>query len=109
MEKRSFCRNLFLVTSLNPNVLICLTLCLYCLFSRSLCTVVCKWTYTSDRGWDDSFWKMIGLEDLVKDKYEKIGISEWVLIYIYIHINKYTYIFRLIKSFMFIYVKDINI
>ncbi|XP_066049012.1 FGGY carbohydrate kinase domain-containing protein isoform X2 [Chamaea fasciata] len=42
--------------------------------ARSLCTVVCKWTYMSDRGWDDSFWKMIGLEDLVKDKYEKIGV-----------------------------------
>ncbi|XP_041886758.1 FGGY carbohydrate kinase domain-containing protein isoform X2 [Corvus kubaryi] len=42
--------------------------------ARSLCTVVCKWTYASDRGWDDSFWKMIGLEDLVKDKYEKIGV-----------------------------------
>ncbi|KAM9008819.1 FGGY carbohydrate kinase domain-containing protein isoform 4-T9 [Ara ararauna] len=41
--------------------------------ARSLCTVVCKWTYTSDKGWDDSFWKMIGLEDLVEDKYEKIG------------------------------------
>ncbi|XP_031361426.2 FGGY carbohydrate kinase domain-containing protein isoform X2 [Lonchura striata] len=41
--------------------------------ARSLCTVVCKWTYTSDRGWDDSFWNMIGLEDLVMDKYEKIG------------------------------------
>ncbi|XP_074893330.1 FGGY carbohydrate kinase domain-containing protein isoform X3 [Buteo buteo] len=41
--------------------------------ARSLCTVVCKWTYTSDGGWDDSFWKMIGLEDLMKDKYEKIG------------------------------------
>ncbi|KAJ7396722.1 FGGY carbohydrate kinase domain-containing protein isoform X11 [Pitangus sulphuratus] len=40
---------------------------------RSLCTVVCKWTYTPDRGWDDTFWKMVGLEDLVKDKYEKIG------------------------------------
>ncbi|XP_009572561.1 PREDICTED: FGGY carbohydrate kinase domain-containing protein-like, partial [Fulmarus glacialis] len=40
--------------------------------ARSLCTVVCKWTYTSDGGWDDGFWKMIGLEDLVKDKYEKI-------------------------------------
>ncbi|KAK2540514.1 Fggy [Columba guinea] len=39
----------------------------------SLCTLVCKWTYTSDGGWDDSFWKMIGLEDLVKDKYKKIG------------------------------------
>ncbi|NXK50965.1 FGGY protein, partial [Chauna torquata] len=41
--------------------------------ARSLCTLVCKWTYTSDEGWDDSFWKIIGLEDLVKDKYEKIG------------------------------------
>ncbi|KAM6077477.1 FGGY carbohydrate kinase domain-containing protein isoform 3-T16 [Theristicus caerulescens] len=41
--------------------------------ARSLCTVVCKWTYSSDGGWDDSFWKTIGLEDLVKDKYEKIG------------------------------------
>lgn len=41
---------------------------------RSLCTLVCKWTYTSDGGWDDSFWNVIGLEDLVKDKYEKIGI-----------------------------------
>ncbi|XP_042729243.1 FGGY carbohydrate kinase domain-containing protein isoform X2 [Lagopus leucura] len=41
--------------------------------ARSLCTLVCKWTYASDGGWDDSFWKMIGLEDLVKDKYEKIG------------------------------------
>lgn len=41
---------------------------------RSLCTLVCKWTYTSDGGWDDSFWKIIGLEDLVKDKYEKIGM-----------------------------------
>ncbi|XP_040534498.1 FGGY carbohydrate kinase domain-containing protein isoform X13 [Gallus gallus] len=41
--------------------------------ARSLCTLVCKWTYTSDGGWDDSFWKIIGLEDLVKDKYEKIG------------------------------------
>ncbi|XP_042674989.1 FGGY carbohydrate kinase domain-containing protein isoform X2 [Centrocercus urophasianus] len=41
--------------------------------ARSLCTLVCKWTYSSDGGWDDSFWKMIGLEDLVKDKYEKIG------------------------------------
>ncbi|XP_064521151.1 FGGY carbohydrate kinase domain-containing protein isoform X5 [Pseudopipra pipra] len=42
--------------------------------ARSLCTVVCKWTYTPDKGWDDSFWKMIGLECLVKDKYEKIGV-----------------------------------
>ncbi|XP_068809442.1 FGGY carbohydrate kinase domain-containing protein isoform X4 [Struthio camelus] len=41
--------------------------------ARSLCTLVCKWTYTSDGGWDDSFWQMIGLEDLVEEKYKKIG------------------------------------
>ncbi|XP_074859026.1 FGGY carbohydrate kinase domain-containing protein isoform X5 [Carettochelys insculpta] len=40
---------------------------------RSLCPLVCKWTYSPDKGWDDSFWKVIGLEDLVADKYEKIG------------------------------------
>lgn len=79
--KRSLCTKFFLVKSLKPNVFIFLILCPYCLFSRSLCTVVCKWTYTSDGGWDDSFWKMIGLEDLVKDKYEKIGISGVVLFY----------------------------
>ncbi|XP_067391547.1 FGGY carbohydrate kinase domain-containing protein isoform X5 [Emydura macquarii macquarii] len=41
--------------------------------ARSLCPLVCKWTYSPDKGWDDSFWKVIGLEDLVADKYEKIG------------------------------------
>ncbi|XP_061489196.1 FGGY carbohydrate kinase domain-containing protein isoform X8 [Rhineura floridana] len=40
---------------------------------RSLCTLVCKWTYSSEKGWDDSFWKLIGLEDLVANKYAKIG------------------------------------
>ncbi|XP_066481444.1 FGGY carbohydrate kinase domain-containing protein isoform X3 [Tiliqua scincoides] len=41
--------------------------------ARSLCTVVCKWTYSSQNGWNDSFWKLIGLEDLVTEKYAKIG------------------------------------
>ncbi|XP_053105255.1 FGGY carbohydrate kinase domain-containing protein isoform X2 [Hemicordylus capensis] len=41
--------------------------------ARSLCTLVCKWTYSSEKGWDDSFWKLIGLEDLIADKYAKIG------------------------------------
>ncbi|XP_040264002.1 FGGY carbohydrate kinase domain-containing protein isoform X1 [Bufo bufo] len=41
--------------------------------TRSLCTLVCKWTYSSDRGWDDSFWKEIGLEDVIEDNYSKIG------------------------------------
>ncbi len=35
---------------------------------RSLCTVVCKWTYLGHEGefgsWDESFFKEIGLEDL---------------------------------------------
>ncbi|MBN1899963.1 FGGY-family carbohydrate kinase [Candidatus Sumerlaeota bacterium] len=49
---------------------------------RSLCTVVCKWTYQghlksprpdSIGAWDASFWKSIGLEDLSKNDFEKIG------------------------------------
>ncbi|KAM5265708.1 FGGY carbohydrate kinase domain-containing protein isoform 9-T11 [Hipposideros larvatus] len=41
--------------------------------ARSLCSLVCKWTYSAEKGWDDSFWKMIGLEDFVADNYSKIG------------------------------------
>ncbi|XP_070795606.1 FGGY carbohydrate kinase domain-containing protein [Pituophis catenifer annectens] len=41
--------------------------------ARSLCTLICKWTYSSETGWDDNFWKSIGLEDLMANKYSKIG------------------------------------
>lgn len=41
--------------------------------ARSFCTLVCKWTYSSDKGWDDSFWKVVGLEDFVTENYKKIG------------------------------------
>lgn len=41
--------------------------------SRSLCTLVCKWTYCPQKGWDDSFWTNIGLEDLLENDYCKIG------------------------------------
>ena len=50
--------------------------------TRSLCTTVCKWTYLgheqSDRSdsvgrWDDSFWRDIGLDDLVAEDYARIG------------------------------------
>uniref|UniRef100_A0A4X2KLJ7 FGGY carbohydrate kinase domain-containing protein n=1 Tax=Vombatus ursinus TaxID=29139 RepID=A0A4X2KLJ7_VOMUR len=41
--------------------------------ARSLCPLVCKWTYSADSGWDESFWKMINLEDFVADNYSKIG------------------------------------
>lgn len=50
--------------------------------ARSLCTLVCKWTYIGhtpepgcdyNKGWNDSFWTEIGLTDLVDDKYERIG------------------------------------
>ncbi|XP_060770179.1 FGGY carbohydrate kinase domain-containing protein isoform X6 [Neoarius graeffei] len=40
---------------------------------RSLCTVVCKWTYSPLDGWDDSFWATIGLEDLIENNHSKIG------------------------------------
>uniref|UniRef100_A0A8C5WKX3 FGGY carbohydrate kinase domain-containing protein n=1 Tax=Leptobrachium leishanense TaxID=445787 RepID=A0A8C5WKX3_9ANUR len=41
--------------------------------TRSSCTLVCKWTYSTDAGWDDSFWKEIGLEDVLEENYAKIG------------------------------------
>ncbi len=54
---------------------------------RSLCTTVCKWTYLGHEGgaaaagnggeslgrWDDSFFRAIGLGDLVDDGYRRIG------------------------------------
>lgn len=41
--------------------------------TRSLCTLVCKWTYCPPEGWDASFWTSIGLEDLLEDNFSKIG------------------------------------
>ncbi|KAK9979014.1 hypothetical protein ABG768_012461 [Culter alburnus] len=40
---------------------------------RSLCTLVCKWTYSPSEGWDDTFWSAVGLEDLMENSYSKIG------------------------------------
>lgn len=52
---------------------------------RSLCTTVCKWTYQGHLGskrlnsesigrWDDSFFRQVGLGDLVEDGYARIGV-----------------------------------
>ncbi|XP_071347148.1 FGGY carbohydrate kinase domain-containing protein isoform X1 [Trachinotus anak] len=41
--------------------------------TRSLCTLVCKWTYCPPEGWDASFWTSIGLEDLLDNNFSKIG------------------------------------
>ncbi|XP_076601289.1 FGGY carbohydrate kinase domain-containing protein isoform X3 [Chaetodon auriga] len=41
--------------------------------TRSLCTLVCKWTYCPPEGWDASFWASIGLEDLLENNFSKIG------------------------------------
>ena len=50
--------------------------------TRSLCTTVCKWTYlgheeNSVEGsvgrWDDSYFKTVGLSDLVDEGYRRIG------------------------------------
>lgn len=43
------------------------------MFHRSLCTLVCKWTFCPPEGWDPSFWIAIGLEDLVENNFSKIG------------------------------------
>lgn len=48
---------------------------------RSLCTTTCKWTYQGHKnassravaGWDDSFFEMVGLGDLVEEDYQRIG------------------------------------
>jgi len=47
---------------------------------RSLCSTVCKWTYLGQKGlagegWDESFLRAIGLDDLSKNKYASIGSS----------------------------------
>lgn len=44
--------------------------------SRSLCSMVCKWTYTCDgkkQEWDSKYFKAIGLDDLAMDNWNKIG------------------------------------
>lgn len=59
--------------------------------TRSLCTTVCKWTYLGHAhmqsvnekdlcnmeacGWDDDFWEVIGLGDVVEGNHAKIGRS----------------------------------
>jgi FGGY-family pentulose kinase len=48
---------------------------------RSVCTTTCKWTYMShkatdgdsSKGWVDSFFHKIGLDDLVDSEYRQIG------------------------------------
>lgn len=44
---------------------------------RSLCSLVCKWTYeirdNGSEGWNRSYFQQIGLEDLLENNSEKIG------------------------------------
>lgn len=46
--------------------------------TRSLCSTVCKWTYrgqlgTSGEGWDDDYFRAIGLDDLAGAGHARIG------------------------------------
>ena len=42
--------------------------------TRSLCSTTCKWTYVAQNGgWDDSYFRGIGLGDLVDEGYARIG------------------------------------
>jgi D-ribulokinase len=44
--------------------------------ARSVCTVTCKWTYLAhERRWDESYFKSIGLGDLVDQKFDRVGIE----------------------------------
>ncbi|OWV99812.1 FGGY-family carbohydrate kinase [Rhizobium sp. R693] len=43
-------------------------------FSRSVCTVTCKWTYLAHEGrWDGDYFRAIGLEELDTDGFKRIG------------------------------------
>lgn len=46
-------------------------------FFRSLCSLVCKWTYEINpdgtRGWNERYFQEIGLKDLLENNCEKIG------------------------------------
>lgn len=46
--------------------------------TRSLCSTVCKWTYLGHRGadgtgWDASFFRKIGLEEIPEENFRRIG------------------------------------
>jgi FGGY-family pentulose kinase len=50
--------------------------------TRSLCTTVCKWTYVGHEKphiegsvgrWEDSYFELVGLDDLTGEGYERIG------------------------------------
>ena len=46
--------------------------------ARSMCSLVCKWTYLGEKGqagegWDRSFFRLIGLGDLVDEGFNRIG------------------------------------
>lgn len=42
--------------------------------TRSLCSLVCKWTYLAHQdGWDASYFKQIGMDDLLERDAAKIG------------------------------------
>lgn len=47
------------------------------LFCRSLCSVVCKWTYEVTKeevkGWNRDFFSQVGLLDLLDNGCKKIG------------------------------------
>jgi D-ribulokinase len=42
--------------------------------ARSVCTVTCKWTYLAhERSWSDSYFREVGLAELMADSYARIG------------------------------------
>jgi FGGY-family pentulose kinase len=42
--------------------------------SRSLCSMVCKWTYLGhEQRWDDTYFRAIGLGDLADENFSRIG------------------------------------
>ena len=54
-----------------------------CVVSRSLCSLVCAWMYQADcerSEWDVSFFREVGLDDLLLENCSKIGVSYFCLL-----------------------------
>jgi FGGY-family pentulose kinase len=44
--------------------------------ARSLCTTACKWTYLGhDRGWDEGYFRQVGLGELADEGFARVGRS----------------------------------
>jgi hypothetical protein len=76
---RSFSHNFIILPSMikQNSAVKCHYVILLSVDTRSLCSLVCKWSYHADnqgnQQWNQNFYKTIGLEDLLENDAAKIG------------------------------------